>query len=52
MKGDQVKGLDDIFNTNQVSKAEYSYIINSVDYNIPAVINKLLDNDILVSSFF
>ena len=52
MKGDQVKGLDDIFNTNQVSKAEYSYIINSVDYNIPAVINKLLDNDILVSSSF
>ena len=52
MKGDQVKGLDDVFNTNQVSKAEYSYIINSVDYNIPAVINKLLDNDILVSSSF
>ena len=52
MKGDQVKGLDDIFKTNKVSKAEYSYIINSVDYNIPAVINKLLDNDILVSSSF
>ena len=32
--------------------SNYSYIINSVDYNIPAIINSLLQDDIIVSSAF
>ena len=52
MKGVEIENLDNIFSSNSVSKAEYSYIINSVDYNIPAVINKLVEDDILVSAAF
>ena len=52
MKGVEIENLDNIFSSNSVSRAEYSYIINSVDYNIPAVINKLVEDDILVSAAF
>ena len=52
MKGVEIENLDNFFSSNSVSKAEYSYIINSVDYNIPAVINKLVEDDILVSAAF
>ena len=34
--------LDNLFETNTFEKSNYAYLINSVDYNIPAVINSLL----------
>ena len=46
----EIKNLDDLFNTNSFDKSNYAYLINSVDYNIPAVINSLLNSKIKVST--
>ncbi len=52
MEGTNIKNLDNLFETNTFEKSNYAYLINSVDYNIPAVINTLLDNKIKVSTAF
>ncbi|MDG2476221.1 MAG: M14 family metallopeptidase [Flavobacteriaceae bacterium] len=52
MDGEEIENNDKIFTSNEIEKSEYAYIINSVDYNIPAVINSLINNDILVSTAF
>ena len=52
ISGSQVYDLDNLFEVNKVKMSNYSYIINSVDYNIPAIINSLLQDDIIVSSAF
>ncbi|MEC7880236.1 MAG: zinc carboxypeptidase, partial [Bacteroidota bacterium] len=52
ISGSQVDDLDNLFEVNKVKMSNYSYIINSVDYNIPAIINSLLQDDIIVSSAF
>ena len=49
-EGTLIKNLDDLFNTNSFDKSNYAYLINSVDYNIPAVINSLLNSKIKVST--
>ncbi len=52
MDGEEIENNDKIFTSNEIEKSEYAYIINSVDYNIPAVINSLINSDILVSTAF
>ncbi len=51
-RGVELDNIDDLFTVNEIHQSEYAYIINSVDYNIPAVINSLVNNDILVSTAF
>ncbi len=51
-RGVKLDNIDDLFTVNEIHQSEYAYIINSVDYNIPAVINSLVNNDILVSTAF
>ncbi len=52
MEGTKIENLDNLFETNKFEKSNYAYLINSVDYNIPAVINSLLDSKIKVSTAF
>ena len=52
IQGVELDNLDNLFNVNKIDESEYAYIINSVDYNIPAVINSLVNSDILVSTAF
>jgi hypothetical protein len=51
-RGVKLDNIDDLFTVNEIHQSEYAYIINSVDYNIPAVINSLVNNNILVSTAF
>ena len=51
-RGVELDNIDNLFTVNEIHQSEYAYIINSVDYNIPAVINSLVNNDILVSTAF
>ena len=51
-RGVELDNIDNLFTVNEIDQSEYAYIINSVDYNIPAVINSLVNNDILVSTAF
>ena len=50
--GDEVNNIDDLFEVNKFPKSNYAYIIDSQDYNIPAIIYNLLDNEIFTSSAF
>ena len=50
--GVELDNLDNLFTVNKIDESEYAYIINSVDYNVPAVINSLVNSDILVSTAF
>ena len=50
--GIELNNLDNLFTVNKIDESEYAYIINSVDYNVPAVINSLVNSDILVSTAF
>ena len=52
IQGVELDNLDNLFTLNKIDESEYAYIINSVDYNIPAVINSLVNSDILVSTAF
>ena len=52
IQGVELDNLDNLFSVNKIDESEYAYIINSVDYNIPAVINSLVNSDILVSTAF
>ncbi len=48
--GDNLDSLDNLFEINSVEKSDYAYIIDSKDYNIPAVMYKLLDSKIVTST--
>ena len=48
--GENLVSLDDLFETNSIEKSDYAYIIDSKDYNIPAIIYELLDNKIFTST--
>ena len=50
--GVEVNNIDNLFTVNKLDESEYAYLINSVDYNIPAVINSLVNSGILVSTAF
>ena len=52
ISGLPVDNLDNLFEVNEVKMSNYSYIINSIDYNVPAIINSLVQDDIIVSSAF
>jgi hypothetical protein len=52
IQGVELDNLDNLFTVNKIDESEYAYIINSVDYNVPAVINSLVNSDILVSTAF
>jgi len=52
IQGVELDNLDNLFTVNKIDESEYAYLINSVDYNIPAVINSLVNSDILVSTAF
>lgn len=52
LDGSIVNSLENLFEINEIEKSNYAYLINSVDYNIPAVINYLINNEIIVSSAF
>ena len=51
-QGVELDNLDNLFTVNKIDESEYAYLINSVDYNIPAVINSLVNSDIIVSTAF
>ncbi len=48
--GENLVSLDDLFETNSIEKSDYAYIIDSKDYNIPAIIYELLDNKVFTST--
>ena len=48
--GEDLVSLDNLFETNSIEKSDYAYIIDSKDYNIPAIIYELLDNKIFTST--
>ena len=48
--GENLESLDNLFETNSIEKSDYAYIIDSKDYNIPAIIYELLDNKIFTST--
>jgi len=50
--GDEVSDIDQLFKVNKVSKSNYAYIIDSQDYNIPAIIYNLLDDKVFTSTSF
>ena len=50
--GKELKDIDELFETNKVSKLSYAYIIDSQDYNIPAIIYNLLESKVYVSAAF
>ena len=50
--GDEVSDIDKLFKVNKVSKSNYAYIIDSQDYNIPAIIYNLLDDEVFTSTSF
>lgn len=50
--GDKVLDVDQLFKVNKVSKSNYAYIIDSQDYNVPAIIYNLLDNKVFTSTSF
>ena len=52
MQGLSIENLDNLFKTNTFEESNYAYLINSVDYNVPAVVNSLLSNQIKVSTAF
>ena len=50
--GTEVKNDDNLFQVNRFSKSSYAYIIDSQDYNIPALTYNLLENEIYTSASF
>ena len=49
--GKELKDIDELFETNKVSKSSYAYIIDSQDYNIPAIMNNLLESKVYAVSY-
>ena len=50
--GEEVDDIDDLFEVNEFSESNYAYIIDSQDYNIPAVTYDLLNNEVFTSASF
>ncbi len=50
--GKEVDDIDQLFEVNEFSESNYAYIIDSQDYNIPAVTYDLLNNDVFTSASF
>ena len=50
--GKEVDDIDQLFEVNEFSESNYAYIIDSQDYNIPAVTYDLLNNEVLTSASF
>ena len=50
--GTEVDDIDGLFEVNTFSQSNYAYILDSQDYNIPAITYDLLNNDVLTSASF
>ena len=50
--GEEVDHIDELFEVNEFSESNYAYIIDSQDYNIPAVTYDLLNNEVFTSASF
>ena len=50
--GKEVDDIDELFEVNEFSESNYAYIIDSQDYNIPAVTYDLLNNEVFTSASF
>ena len=50
--GEEVDNIDELFEVNEFSESNYAYIIDSQDYNIPAVTYDLLNNEVFTSASF
>ena len=50
--GEEVVDIDELFEVNEFSESNYAYIIDSQDYNIPAVTYDLLNNEVFTSASF
>ena len=50
--GEEVDDIDELFEVNEFSASNYAYIIDSQDYNIPAVTYDLLNNEVFTSASF
>ena len=50
--GKEVDDIDQLFEVNEFSESNYAYIIDSQDYNIPAVTYDLLNNEVFTSASF
>ena len=50
--GEEVDDIDELFEVNEFSESNYAYIIDSQDYNIPAVTYDLLYNEVFTSASF
>ena len=50
--GKEVDDIDGLFEVNTFSQSNYAYILDSQDYNIPAVTYDLLNNDVFTSASF
>ena len=50
--GEELNDIDELFETNKVSKSSYAYIIDSQDYNIPAIMYNLLESKVYISAAF
>ncbi len=50
--GEEVDDIDELFEVNEFSESNYAYIIDSQDYNIPAVTYDLLNNEVFTSASF
>ena len=50
--GKEVKDIEQLFEVNEFSESNYAYIIDSQDYNIPAVTYDLLNNEVFTSASF
>jgi len=48
----EIKSIDKLVKWNSVEKSEYAYLVDSNDYNIPALINGLQRKKIVVASAF
>ena len=51
-QGSKITSTDDLINLSPVEKASYAYVVNSNDYNVPALMYYLLSNKVNMSSAF
>ena len=50
--GNEVDSIDGLFELNTFSESNYAYILDSQDYNIPAVTYDLLNHGVFTSASF
>ena len=51
-EGEEVENIDGLFQVNSFSESNYAYILDSQDYNIPAITYDLLSNEVFTSASF